>query len=64
MLNGSSVICKTLHLLTGFSISSFVSREARLSVHGTSRQFAATQQFSRFRSETDIQQAAITEPDL
>ena len=32
MLNGSSAICKTLHLLTGFSILSFVSGEARLSV--------------------------------
>jgi hypothetical protein len=31
---------------------------------GTSRHFAATQQFSRFRSEADIQRAAITEPDL
>ena len=27
-------------------------------------QFAATQQFSRFRSEADIQRAALTEPDL
>jgi hypothetical protein len=25
---------------------------------------AATQQFSRFRSEADIQRAALTEPDL
>ena len=29
------------------------------STHGTSRQFAAAQQFSRFRSEADIQRAAI-----
>jgi hypothetical protein len=29
---------------------------------GTSRRFAATQQFSRFRSEADIQRAALTEP--
>ena len=27
-------------------------------------QFAAAQQFSRFRSEADIQRAAIAEPDL
>jgi hypothetical protein len=27
------------------------------STHGTSRQFAATQQFSRFQSEAGIQQA-------
>ena len=33
-------------------------------VIGTSRQFAATQQFSRFRSEADIQRAALAEPDL
>jgi hypothetical protein len=26
--------------------------------------FAATQQFSRFRSEADIQRAALKEPDL
>jgi hypothetical protein len=31
---------------------------------GTSRHFDATQQFSRFRSEADIQRAAIPEPDL
>jgi hypothetical protein len=31
---------------------------------GTSRHFAATQQFGRFRSEADIQRAALTEPDL
>jgi hypothetical protein len=31
---------------------------------GTSRHFAVTQQFSRFRSEADIQRAALTEPDL
>jgi hypothetical protein len=30
--------------------------------YGTSRHFAATQQFSRFRSEADIQRAALTEP--
>ena len=29
-----------------------------------SRHFAAAQQFSRFRSETDIQRGALTEPDL
>jgi hypothetical protein len=32
--------------------------------HGTSRHFAATQQFSRFQSEGDIQRAALAEPDL
>jgi hypothetical protein len=31
---------------------------------GPLRRFAATQQFSRFRSEADIQRAALTEPDL
>jgi hypothetical protein len=39
-----------LHLLTAAS--------------GTSRRFAATQQFSCFRSEADIQRAALKEPDL
>jgi hypothetical protein len=34
------------------------------STHGTSRHFAATQQFSRYRSDVDIQRAALTEPDL
>jgi hypothetical protein len=34
------------------------------STHGTSRHFAATQQFGRFLSEADIQRAALTEPDL
>jgi small-conductance mechanosensitive channel len=33
-----------------------------MSVAGTSRHFVATQQFSRFRSEADIQRAALTEP--
>jgi hypothetical protein len=32
--------------------------------YGTSRHFAAMQQFSRFLSEADIQRAAIAEPDL
>jgi hypothetical protein len=32
--------------------------------NGTSRHFAAMQQFSRFLSEADIQRAAIAEPDL
>jgi hypothetical protein len=31
---------------------------------GTSRHFAVTQQFSRFRSEADIQRAALAKPDL
>ena len=31
---------------------------------GTSRQFAATQNFGRFRNEADIDRAALTEPDL
>ena len=31
---------------------------------GTPRHFVATQQFGRFRSEADIQQAAMTPPDL
>jgi hypothetical protein len=31
---------------------------------GTSRHFVAIQQFSRFRTEADIQRAALTEPDL
>ena len=35
-----------------------------MSVVGTSRHFAATQQFGRFRSEADIQRAALTEPDF
>jgi hypothetical protein len=26
--------------------------------------FAATQKFNRFQSEADVQQAALTEPDL
>ena len=34
------------------------------STHGTSRHFAATQQFSRFRSEADIQRAAFTVSDF
>ena len=33
------------------------------SIHGPSRRFAAAQQFSRFRSEADIQRAS-PEPDL
>ena len=35
-----------------------------MSGSGTSRHFAATQQFSRSRSEADIQRAARAEPDL
>jgi hypothetical protein len=35
-----------------------------MSAQGTSRHFAATQQFSRFRSEADIGSAALAEPDL
>jgi hypothetical protein len=31
---------------------------------GTSRQFAAAQQFGRFRSKADIDRAALTETDL
>jgi len=31
---------------------------------GTSRHFAAPQQFSRFRSEADIQRGALAESDL
>jgi len=31
---------------------------------GTSRHFAATQQFGRFRMEADIHRAVLTEPDL
>ena len=31
---------------------------------GPSRHFVAAQQFGRFRSEADIQRAALTEPDL
>jgi hypothetical protein len=38
--------------------------ESALSVVGTSRHFAAMQQFSRFLSEADIQRAAIAEPNL
>jgi hypothetical protein len=34
-----------------------------MSPSGPSRHFAATQQFSRFHSEADIQQAALTELD-
>jgi hypothetical protein len=34
------------------------------SIHGPSRRFAAAQQFSSFRSEADIQRAALTEQDL
>jgi hypothetical protein len=34
------------------------------STHGTSRQFAATQHFGRFRGEADIECAALTELDL
>ena len=33
-----------------------------MSASGTSLQFAATQQFGRFRSEADIQRAVSTEP--
>jgi len=36
----------------------------KMSGCGASRHFAATQQFSRFRREADIQQAALTELDL
>jgi hypothetical protein len=32
--------------------------------NGPSRHFAATQQFSRFRREADIQRAGLTELDL
>jgi hypothetical protein len=38
--------------------------EPSMSLVGPSRHFAATQQFSRFRSEADIQRAALTEPHL
>jgi hypothetical protein len=38
-------------------------RFASMSLIGPPRHFAATQQFSRFRSEADIQRAAL-EPDL
>jgi hypothetical protein len=34
-----------------------------MSAYGPLRHFAATQQFGRFRSEADIQRAALTEPD-
>jgi len=34
------------------------------SANGTSLQFAAMQQFGCFRSEADIQRAALTEPNL
>jgi hypothetical protein len=37
--------------------------DRRMAQIGTSRHFAAAQQFSRFRSEADIQ-LAPTEPDL
>jgi hypothetical protein len=33
-----------------------------MSPSGPSRHFAVMQQFSRFRSEADIQRAALTEP--
>ena len=33
------------------------------STHGTSRHFVAMRQFSRFRTEADIQRAAIAKPD-
>jgi hypothetical protein len=36
----------------------------RMSALGPLRHFAATQQFGRFRSEADIQRAALTELDL
>jgi hypothetical protein len=35
-----------------------------MSAVGPLRHFAALQQLGRFRSEADIQQAALTEPDL
>jgi hypothetical protein len=35
-----------------------------LVANGTSRHFAATQQFGRFRSEADIQRAEFTVPNL
>jgi hypothetical protein len=35
-----------------------------MSLIGLSLQFAAARQFSRLRSETDIQQAALTEQHL
>jgi hypothetical protein len=35
-----------------------------VSALATSLHFAATQQFSRFRSEADIQRATLTGPDL
>src|SRR5665811_628143 len=35
-------------------------RNELMSLHGTSRHFAATQQFGRFWSEADIQRAALT----
>jgi hypothetical protein len=37
---------------------------AKCRLCGPSRHFAATQQFSRFRGEADIQLAALAEPDL
>jgi hypothetical protein len=35
-----------------------------MSAIGTSHHFAATQPFSRYWSEADIQRAALAEPDL
>src|SRR5258707_4654402 len=37
-------------------------RNSQMTAHGPSRHCAATQQFSRFRGEADIQRAALTEP--
>jgi hypothetical protein len=39
-------------------------RQSDTTAVGTSRHFAAAQQFSRFRSEADIQRDANTESDL
>jgi hypothetical protein len=47
-----------------WSVQGFDVSQIAMVAIGTSRHFAVTQQFGRFRSEADIQRAAFTVPDL
>jgi hypothetical protein len=57
-------LSSTLLVCTDEGTGTFEFGAVHMSANGTSRHFAATQQFSRFRSEADIGSAALAEPDL
>jgi hypothetical protein len=64
--NGASVLVDAARTLRqrGRFTSGMIASNDRNPARGPSRYFVATQQFSRFLSEADIQRAALTEPDL